>query len=149
MELRHLRYFLAVADERHFGRAAVRLHMAQPPLSRQIQALESELGLQLFQRSRRSVELTPAGAVFLEGTRRVFNELERITREAQRASRGEIGRIAVGYLSSLAYSGLTRLLRAFREQSSGVDVVLRELSPADQLDAIKQGRLDVGFVRGP
>lgn len=149
MELRHLRYFLAVADERHFGRAADRLHMAQPPLSRQIQALETELGFQLFQRSRRSVELTPAGAVFLDGTRRIFGEIERITREAERASRGEIGRIAVGYLSSLAYSGLTRLLRAFREQSSGVDVVLRELSPADQLDAIKQGRIDVGFVRGP
>ncbi|HVW25589.1 MAG TPA: LysR substrate-binding domain-containing protein [Polyangiaceae bacterium] len=149
MELRHLRYFVAVAEERHFGRAARRLHMAQPPLSRQIQALETELGFPLFQRSRRSVELTPAGAVLLEYTRRLFTDLDRAVHEARRAHAGETGYISIAYLSSLAYSGLTALLRAFRERLPDVEVTLRELSPAAQLDALKDGNLDVGFVRGP
>jgi DNA-binding transcriptional LysR family regulator len=149
MELRHLRYFVAVAEERHFGRAARRLRMAQPPLSRQIQALEAELGFALLQRSRRSVELTPAGAVFLERARHLFTEVDSAIHEARRAHDGETGRISVAYLSSLAYSGLTRLLRAFRERLPGVEVTLRELSPAAQLDALKDGVLDVGFVRGP
>jgi DNA-binding transcriptional LysR family regulator len=149
MELRHLRYFLAVAEERHFGRAALRLRMAQPPLSRQIQALERELGFQLFQRTRRGVELTPAGSAFLDGTRRIFAETDRAIIEARRANSGETGRLAMGYLSSLAYSGLTRLLRAFREQAPHVELVMREMPPQEQLEALKQGRLDVGFVRGP
>jgi DNA-binding transcriptional LysR family regulator len=149
MELRHLRYFLAVAEERHVGRAAVRLHMAQPPLSRQIQSLEAELGFSLFLRTRRGVELTPAGSVFLEGTRRVFSEVERASTEARRANAGETGRLVIGYLSSLAYSGLTALLRGFREQAPLVEVALRELSPQEQLESLKQRRLDVGFVRGP
>jgi DNA-binding transcriptional LysR family regulator len=149
MELRHLRYFVAVAEERHFGHAAERLHMAQPPLSRQIQALEAELGFALFERSRRSVQLTPAGEVFLTGARSVFAEVERITREARLAREGQTGRIAVGYLASLAYTGLTRLLRAFREQAPGVEVTLRELPPGEQLEAVKHGRIDLGFVRGP
>ena len=149
MDLRHLRYFAAVAEERHFGRAAERLRMAQPPLSRQIQALEKELGFSLLARSRRHVELTPAGTVFLEHTRRVFAELDRGVREARRASVGESGRITVGYLSSLAYSGLTRLLRAFRGRFPAVEVALREFSPAHQIEALKEGSIDVGFVRGP
>ncbi len=149
MELRHLRYFVAVAEERHFGRAARRLRMAQPPLSRQIQSLENELGFPLLQRSRRSVELTPAGAVLLERARLLFTEVDRAIHEARRAHTGETGQISVAYLSSLAYSGLTRLLRAFRERLPGVEVTLRELSPAAQLDALKDGALDVGFVRGP
>lgn len=149
MDLRHLRYFVAVAEERHFGRAADRLRMAQPPLSRQIQALETELGFPLLLRSRRRVELTPAGVVFLERARRIFAEVEHAVHEARRASLGESGRIAVGYLSSLAYTGLTGLLRAFRAQFPDVEVALREMSPADQLDALKAGSLDVGFVRGP
>jgi DNA-binding transcriptional LysR family regulator len=140
---------MAVAEERHFGRAALRLRMAQPPLSRQIQALERELGFVLFQRTRRGVELTPAGTAFLDGARRVFAETDRAVIEARRANSGEVGRLAVGYLSSLAYSGLTRLLRAFREQAPQVELALRELPPQEQLEALKQGRLDIGFVRGP
>jgi DNA-binding transcriptional LysR family regulator len=149
MELRHLRYFVAVAEERHFGRAARRLHIAQPPLSRQIQALEAELGFPLLERSRRSVELTAAGAVLLERARVLFTEVERAVQEARRASTGETGRLSVAYLSSLAYSGLTPLLRALRESLPSVELTLRELSPAEQLSALKQGRVDVGFVRGP
>src|ERR1700754_1713770 len=96
-ELRLLRYFVAVAEERHFGRAAQRLRMAQPPLSRQIQSLERELGLILFQRTRRGVELTPAGSAFLDGARRIFAEADRAIIEARRANSGETGRLVVGY----------------------------------------------------
>jgi DNA-binding transcriptional LysR family regulator len=149
MELRHLRYFAAVAEERHFGRAARRLHMAQPPLSRQIQALEEELGLQLFERSRRRVDLTPAGLVLQERVRRVFAELERAVDDARRASLGETGHVAVGYVSSLAYSGIAPLLRDFRAREPLIEVSLRELPPQQQLDALQDGSLHVGFVRSP
>jgi DNA-binding transcriptional LysR family regulator len=149
MELRHLRYFAAVAEERHFGRAARRLHMAQPPLSRQIQDLEEELGFQLFDRSRRHVELTPAGDVLQERVRQVFAELERALDDARRASLGETGRVGVGYVSSLAYSGIAPLLRDFRSRHPDIEVSLRELPPQQQLDALKDGSLQVGFVRSP
>ncbi|WP_437318945.1 LysR substrate-binding domain-containing protein [Sorangium sp. So ce385] len=149
MDLRHLRYFTAVAEERHFGRAAQRLGIAQPPLSRQIQDLESELGFSLFDRSRRRVELTPAGAVFLAHVRRVFDALDLAVHEARRASVGETGRLVVGYLSSLAYSGITELVRAFRTDFPSVELALREMPPQEQIEALKDGRIDVGFVRAP
>src|SRR5690348_16083601 len=116
MELRHLRYFIAVAEEGHFGHAAKRLHIAQPPLSRQIQALEAELGFQLLVRARHRVELTPAGAVLLEHAQRVFESVDLAVRAARRASAGETGRIAIGYPPSLAYTGITSVLRAYRER---------------------------------
>ncbi|HVJ89451.1 MAG TPA: LysR substrate-binding domain-containing protein [Labilithrix sp.] len=149
MELRRLRYFVAVAEELHFGRAAQRLRMAQPPLTRQIQGLEQELGITLFERSRRKVELTGAGAMLLEHSRRIFEAVDLAVRETQRAGRGELGRIAIGYPSSLAYSGLPELLRTFRAKFPRVDISLSELSPQDQIEALKKGRLDVGFVRAP
>jgi DNA-binding transcriptional LysR family regulator len=148
MELRHLRYFMAIAEERHFGRAAHRLHMTQPPLSRQIQELEAELGFTLFTRSRRQVELTPAGSVFLDHIRRVFDTLELAVHQAKRASVGEIGRIVVGYISSIAYSGLTELIRAFHQRFPLVELALREMSPQAQLEALKERSIDVGLVRG-
>ena len=148
MELRHLRYFLTVAEEKHFGRAARRLRMTQPPLSRQIQELEAELGFELFDRARRQVELTPAGVVFLGRIRGVLEGIDQAVHEARRASIGEIGRVAVGYISSLAYSGITDLLRAFHERFPKVEIALREMSPQAQLDAIKEGTMDVGLVRG-
>jgi DNA-binding transcriptional LysR family regulator len=149
MELRHLRYFMAVAEEGHFGRAARRLGLAQPPLSRQIQALEAEIGFELFDRSRRRVELTAGGEVLLRHARDVLEALELGVREARRAASGEIGRIVVGYPSSLAYSGLTELLRAFRDRSPGVEIALREMPPQSQLDALRARHIDVGFVRAP
>lgn len=149
MELRHLRYFLAVAEERHFGRAAARLRIAQPPLSRQIQALERELGCALFERTRRQVELTPAGEALVDHARRVFEAVDLAVHEAQRASRGESGRIVVAYPSTFAYSGLSELVRAFRLKFPQVEVVLRELSPQLQVDALRNGTIDVGFVRAP
>ncbi|HEV8548073.1 MAG TPA: LysR family transcriptional regulator [Polyangiaceae bacterium] len=149
MELRHLRYFVAVAEELHFGRAAERLGIAQPPLSRQIQALERELGFELFDRSRRRIELRAAGVVLLERARDVLARLEEAEREARRASLGKRGRVAVGYPSSLAYTGLVGLLRAFRAEYPDVELVVRELPLSGQLEGLKNGELDVGFVRGP
>jgi DNA-binding transcriptional LysR family regulator len=149
MELRHLRYFVAVAEERHFGRAARRLQIAQPPLSRQIQGLEAELGFSLFDRSRRRVELTPAGDAFLAHARRIFEALETGVQAARRAASGKTGRITIGYPSSIAFIGLHELLRAFHGQSPGVDVSLRELPPQEQIESLKDGRIDVGFIRGP
>ncbi len=149
MELRHLRYFAAVAEERHFGRAALRLGIAQPPLSKQLQDLETELGYSLFDRSRRPVELTAAGHTLLAHTRGLFESLEIAVRETRRAGAGHSGRLTIGYPQSLAYSGLTGILRAFRERSPEVATEVRELAPADQVDALKRGDLDVGFVRAP
>jgi DNA-binding transcriptional LysR family regulator len=149
MELRHLRYFVTVADELHFGRAAARLGIAQPPLSRQIQKLEAELGFPLFDRSRRRVELSSAGEVLLAHARNVLESVETAVREARRTHAGERGRVAVGYPSSLAYTGLVGLLRAFRAEFPDVELTVRELSLAGQIEAIKSGQLDAGFVRGP
>lgn len=149
MELRHLRYFVTVADELHFGRAAARLGIAQPPLSRQIQQLEAELGFPLFDRSRRRVELSSAGEVMLAHARKVLESVETAVREARRTHAGERGRVAVGYPSSLAYTGLVGLLRAFRAEYPDVELTVRELSLAGQIEAIKSGQLDAGFVRGP
>lgn len=149
MELRQLRYFRAVAEERHFGRAARRLRMAQPPLSRAMQQLERELGFSLFDRSKRRIELTAAGRAFLPQMERIFASVDQAVEEARRASVGEVGRIAIGYPSSMAFSGLTELMRAFRARSPDVGMVVRELWPQAQVDALKDGSLDVGFLRGP
>jgi DNA-binding transcriptional LysR family regulator len=149
MELRHLRYFTVVAEERHFGRAAKRLQIAQPPLSRQIHALEAELGLRLFDRTRRGVVLTAPGTALLARSRAVFEALDLAVTAAHRAQAGELGRVVIGYVASLAYVGLADVLRAFRAGQPEVELVVRELSPQEQLAALKDGRIDVGFVRGP
>jgi DNA-binding transcriptional LysR family regulator len=149
MELRHLRYFAAIAEERHFGRAAQSLGIAQPPLSKQLQDLERELGYPLFDRSRRPVELTAAGTALLGHVRSLFENLEIAVRDTRRAGAGHSGRVAIGYPSSLAYSGLSRILRAFRERSPEVAIEVQELPPAHQIEALKRGDLDVGFVRTP
>jgi DNA-binding transcriptional LysR family regulator len=149
MELRHLRYFVAVAEELHFGRAAARLRIAQPPLSRQIQALEGELGFQLFERTHRQVTLTAAGVTLLEHTRRLFDSIEHAIHEARRASEGQTGRIVVAYPSSFASSGLTELVRDFRARYPDVEVALRELPPQKQVEGIRDRSVDVGFVRAP
>jgi len=149
MELRHLRYFAAVAEERHFGRAAEKLGIAQPPLSKQVQDLEHELGYPLLDRSRRPVELTAAGQTLLGHISTLFEALDVAIRDTRRTGAGHSGRLAIGYPSSLAYSGLTGILRAFREHSPEVAIEVRELPPGDQVEALKRGDLDVGFVRAP
>src|SRR5690554_4601167 len=116
MELRHLRYAVAVADVLSFTRAAERLHIAQPPLTQQIRALEAELGLELFHRTKRRVELTPSGRVFVQHARRILASVEEMTAASQRVHRGEVGRIAIGFLSSIAFDYFPRVIRAFRSR---------------------------------
>lgn len=149
IELRHLRYFMAVAAELHFGRAAERLHMAQPPLSQQIRQLEAELGFQLFHRTKRSVVLTEAGQVFLEDCQRIFRQLEQAIATGRQVSRGEMGQLVIGFVSSAAYSVLPDILRSFRLQVPGVSLELHELTTDQQLQWLRERRLDIGFVRSP
>jgi DNA-binding transcriptional LysR family regulator len=149
LELRHLRYFVAVAEELHFGRAAARLHMAQPPLSRQIQQLEAEVGVPLFERTKRRVQLTSAGRVFLAEARATLAQAERAVEEARRAGRGEIGQLTVGFIGAASYSVLPRVLQAFRAAFPDVELVFHEMTTDDQLRALREGRLALGFVRPP
>ena len=128
MELRHLRYFVAVAEELNFSRAAERLHIAQPPLSKQIRDLEAELGVVLFNRTKRRVELTDPGQVFLEKVHQSIQSIEQAVEAVQRASRGEIGRLSVGFNSSATYSVLPQILRGFRERYPQVELYLHELT---------------------
>lgn len=149
MELRHLRYFIAVAEELHFGRAAERLHIAQPPLSQQIRQLEEELGFQLFHRTKRQVQLTEAGQVFLNESYRIFRQLDQAIQAGQRASRGEMGQLVIGFVSSAAYNVLPGVLQTFRSQFPAVNLTLRELTTDQQLQRLREGRIDVGFLRPP
>src|SRR3954471_10420153 len=147
MELRHLRYFVVVAEELHFRRAAERLHMSQPPLSQQIRALEEEIGVQLFSRNQRRVELTAAGQSFLGRAREILEAVEDAARLARRVQRGEVGRLAVGFVGSAMYSVVPELLAALREHFPDVGLRLHELGTSEQLRQLEDGRLDIGFVR--
>lgn len=149
IELRHLRYFVAVAEELHFGRAAERLHIAQPPLSQQIRQLEEQLGFELFHRTKRSVKLTEAGRIFLDECRLVFRQFDQAIRAGQQASRGEIGKLAIGFVSSAAYSVLPPILNQFRNRFPNVDLTLRELTTDQQVQWLQDQRIDIGFVRPP
>jgi DNA-binding transcriptional LysR family regulator len=150
MELRHLRYFVAVAEELHFARAAQRLHMAQPPLSRQIRQLEAELKVRLFHRADRKVQLTQAGTLFLAQARETLSQAERATVVAQRAARGELGLLNIATPSSMPFTGiLPAMLRAYRQAFPNVQLVLQELGIARQLSSLVSGELDIGFIRLP
>jgi DNA-binding transcriptional LysR family regulator len=149
MDLRHLRYFVAVAEELHFGRAAARLHIAQPPLSRQIRTLEDELGLRLFERNRAGVALTEAGKVFLVEVGALFEQLEHAVTRTKQAARGELGTLRIGYVGSAVYSGLPGIVRTFRASVPGVVVSIRQMSPTQQVSALLEGAADLGFARGP
>jgi len=147
MGLRHLRYFVAVAEELHFGRAAARLFIAQPPLSQQIQQLERELGLTLFQRTSRRVQLTPAGEVFLMGVRQTLAALDAAVQSARRASRGETGWLGIGFAASATYDLLPAVLHDFRAQFPDVHLSLMELNAAEQSVALRDRSIHVGFAR--
>jgi DNA-binding transcriptional LysR family regulator len=147
MELRHLRSFLAVAEELHFGRAAARLQISQPPLSQQIRRLEDELGARLFRRTKRRVELTSAGQAFLTEARQTLAQAERAVRVAQRAERGELGELVVGYVTSVSYEPLPDVIRMFRKRFPDVDLRLQNLRSVQQRQALVDRRIDVGFVR--
>lgn len=149
MELRHLRYFVTLAEELHFGRAAERLHIAQPPLSQQIRQLEVKLGFQLFHRTKRTVQLTEAGQVFLGEVQQIFQQLDRAIQVGRKTSRGEMGQLVVGFVSSTAYNVLPTILRTFRTHVPDVSLELHELSTEQQLQWLREGRIDVGFLRPP
>jgi DNA-binding transcriptional LysR family regulator len=149
MELRQLRYFTTLAEELHFGRAAKRLALTQPPLSQAILNLERELGVRLFERTRRRVALTHAGRAFLDEARQTLLCAERAAERARRASRGEVGRLSVGFLANTAYTLLPLVLRDFARGFPGVSLDLRELTIPQQLDALRRGNIDVGLLRPP
>ncbi len=150
MDLRHLRHFVAVAEEGHITRAAVRLGMQQPPLSQSIRALEDELELQLFRRKPRGVELTDAGQSLLVDAQAVLAQVERALTRAQRTARGELGRIVIGFTSSAPiHPFVPRAIRLFRENHPRVSVVLEESGTGDLVAALRTEQLDAAFVRSP
>jgi DNA-binding transcriptional LysR family regulator len=149
MELRHLRYFRAVATELHFGRAAEKLHIAQPPLSKQIQDLEAELGFELFTRTKRSVALTPAGQAFLVEVTQIFQQLDRSIDIGRKTSRGELGQISIGFVGSATYNILPIMLQQFRDRYPHVQIELHELTTDRQLIWLREGRIDLGLIRPP
>ncbi len=149
MELRQLRYFVAVAEELHFRRAAERLHISQPPLSQQIRGLEEELGLQLLARTRRRVELTAAGEAFLRDARALLGELDGAVANARRIDAGQTGRLRISFVGSALLSIVPGTVERFRAVRPGVEIELRERSTVDQLRAVRAGVVDVGLVRPP
>lgn len=149
MELRQLRHFIALAEEEHFGRAAERVFVVQQALSGSIRKLEDDLGVRLFERTTRRVTLTPAGAEFLIGARATLASLEQTLERTKRAARGEVGRLAVGFVSGLAFGGLPEVVRTFRTRFPEVAVELLELTAAEQEEALREGRIDIGFVLLP
>jgi DNA-binding transcriptional LysR family regulator len=148
MELRHLRYFKAVADELNFTRAASRLRVAQSAVSSQIQDLENELGVVLLERSRRRVTLTAAGEAFVEASERILRSVEDASRQARRIGQGEYGTLAVGFIGSQSHEWMPRVLKRFRAKYPEVEVTLMEIHPSQQLEALLARTLDVGLV-GP
>ncbi|MGS0895423.1 LysR family transcriptional regulator [Burkholderia stagnalis] len=146
MELRHLRYFVAVAEERSFTRAAQRLHIAQPPLSRQIQQLEQILGVLLFERNSRPLKLTETGRFFYQHAVQLLAqtaELESMTRRVGKIERS----LSVGFVGSTLYGMLPKIIRRYRQLHAEVELSLHEMSTMDQIKALKEGRIDVGFGR--
>ena len=144
-----IRYFVAVAEARHFARAAEKLHMSQPPLSQQIQLLEKQLGIQLLTRTTRRVELTEAGQILYEGAKRALDQLDQAILHAQRAQRGEAGLLRVGFVSTAAFELLSEVLRAFRRRYPQATLELFHLTSAQQAAAFESRTIDVGFLRAP
>ncbi|WP_190199661.1 LysR family transcriptional regulator [Streptomyces djakartensis] len=150
MDLRHLRYFVAVAEERHFGRAAERLHMAQPPLSQQIRQLEAELGVELLHRTTRRVDLTEAGRAYLERARAILADVGEAAHHARRVAAGSVGHLAIGCVGSATYSLLPALSRRLTKELPGVDFSFRgEMLAPDQVEALRTGAIDVALLRPP
>ncbi len=149
MELRHLRFVVALAEELHFGKAAARLNISQPPLSRQIRQLEEELGVNLFRRTRRRVEVTDAGKAFISRARQILADTE----QAELAAKASLdrGKLSIGFVSTTggAIGILAEVLEAFHEEYSTVQVAVRGLSTADQIQALRAGSIQIGFLRSP
>ncbi|KAK0341727.1 hypothetical protein LTR94_025223 [Friedmanniomyces endolithicus] len=148
-ELSQLRCFVAVAEELHFGRAATRLNMTQPPLSRQVQLLERILGVILLDRTSRSVRLTPAGRAFLIEARRILRLAETAALATRRIASGDAGRVAIGFTAASGYSFLPKLVDLGRTKLPNVDLALREMVTGEQIEALLTGRIDLGLIRPP
>ena len=147
MELRHLRYFVAVGEEQHYGRAARRLRVAQPALSRQIQDLEQEIGFRLFDRLPRGVKISEAGKLFLNDARRIFQEINEATARAKRIASGLAGTLRIGFLESISWHGIIPdSIKDFRERRPDVELQLKALTSLEQIAAIQSGSLDAGFA---
>jgi DNA-binding transcriptional LysR family regulator len=147
IDLRQLRYFQAVAEELHFGRAAARLAIAQPALSRQIQQMEQELGTPLLRRTQRRVELLPAGALLLERSRAIQQELARTLADVRRTGAGELGKLVLGFIHSSTYGLLPTVIRRFRQLYPGIELELHELPITAQHAALMRGTIDLGLLR--
>lgn len=146
MELRHLRYFLVLADELHFGRAAKRLSISQPPLTVAIQQLEAEVGAAVFLRSSRGVQLTAAGAALVPAAQAALDQAAQALHAARDAASGHTGRLQVGFAGTMLYRGLPQMLRRFRIDHPRLQLGLHELSSSEQIVELQHGRLDAGFV---
>lgn len=146
MEMRHLRYFVVLAEELHFGRAAKRLHISQPPLSFNIKQLEASLGAQLLERNSHGVKLTPAGEVFRRSALRVLAEADLAGQQVRDVASGVTSRVRIGFVGSMLFRGLPERLRAFQAAHPQVQIELMELNSAEQLDAFSRGTIDLGFV---
>jgi DNA-binding transcriptional LysR family regulator len=147
MELRHLRYFVGVGEEQHFGRAAERLHVAQPALSRQIQDLEREIGFPLFERLPRGVRLSAAGGLFLEDARRILAEVQEAVRRAGQVARGLAGTLRIGFVESISWHGIVpESFRRFRQKQADAELIPIPMLSLAQVEAVRMGRLDVGFI---
>lgn len=149
MDLKALRYFATLAEELHFGRAAKRLHISQPPLSRQIRLLEKDVGTLLLRRTSRNVELTRAGEVFYKHVMAILATMQRARSETYRAECGEIGSLSIGFFRGAMYALLPEVLRTFRAQVPDAKLLLREMETRDVPQTLIEGRIDVGFLRPP
>ncbi|MBO3276520.1 LysR substrate-binding domain-containing protein [Pseudomonas schmalbachii] len=146
MDLKQLRYFIAVAEELHFGRAAARLFISQPALSFDIKKLEDQLGIQLLVRNNKSVKLTNAGQVLLEEARNLLLQAEQVKRLTQLSAKGTVGQLRVGFVNSMLYRGLPKAVTRFEEEHPNMEVVLMEMNTSEQALALQRGRIDIGFV---
>lgn len=147
IEFRRINHFIAVAEELHVGRAAVRLHMSQPPLSRSIHQLEESLGVELFVRTPQGVELTNEGEVFLLEARKILQMVERACELTSKAQRGEIGRLVIGYYGSAIFSVLARLMAEFKLQYPAAEISIHNMNKGEQIQALRDHRIHIGFIR--
>ncbi|MDJ0534631.1 MAG: LysR family transcriptional regulator [Xenococcaceae cyanobacterium MO_207.B15] len=149
MELRHLKYFVAVAEELHFGRAAEKVQITQPVISDQIRRLEQELGVKLFFRTKRIVELTEPGKIFFKDAKQILERVDRAVSAVQKAERGELGSLIIGYTGPALYTLLPKIIRTFRDRYSQVELVLKEICTNEQVEALNSGNIEVGFLHPP
>ncbi|MGL5942427.1 MAG: LysR family transcriptional regulator [Waterburya sp.] len=149
MELRHLKYFVAVAEELHFGRAAAKVQITQPVISDQIRRLEAELGVKLFFRTKRTVELTEPGKIFFKEAKQILQRVEKAVSIVQKADRGELGSLIIGYTGPALYTLLPKIIRSFRDRYPQVELVLKEICTNEQVEALNAADIEVGFLHPP